>query len=336
MKTLALLALVSLFAAPSASTRSTATVKRGKDSRDRLDRPRLDARIDPLRQGVGGDHRPGPDELQREALVVGDGARGRRRRVGLPRTIAEQRAAAARVVVARRRPVRARARQDPRCGKAPSRLDRAPRVQHRHRQAAQGGRTTRPGGGRGGSTTVTGLPGGGFKVVHRTSRGGVEDTTTVTMNADGSSVVERVARRWAGRRSCRAVQSHRLRRQRQRDRRLDRGRDRQWAQLDEQHRRPRQRWGREQRRERRGWSVDAATAVQGRYAAGAAERRRRWWQRRRRHIHGRQRGRQRAAARAELQPADDDLPTAPSPPPAFGSRRSSSRRWSTGTGWAPP
>jgi len=54
------------------------------------------------------------------------------------------------------------------------------------------GATTHPGGGRGGSTTVTGLPGGGFEVVHRSTRGGVEDTTTITMNADGSSVVERV------------------------------------------------------------------------------------------------------------------------------------------------
>ena len=50
------------------------------------------------------------------------------------------------------------------------------------------GGTTRPGG----STTVTGLPGGGFEVVHTTGQGGVKDTTTVTMNADGSSVVERV------------------------------------------------------------------------------------------------------------------------------------------------
>lgn len=51
------------------------------------------------------------------------------------------------------------------------------------------GKTTRPGRG----ASVTGLPGGGFRVILDLTRdGGVSDTITVTMNPDAHSIVERV------------------------------------------------------------------------------------------------------------------------------------------------
>jgi len=188
MKTLALLSLLSFIAAPSSPTRSSATVKRGKTAvTAATDRGKTRVSI---RSGK-----------QSAAIIVQGPAKCSAERLSavLAREVADN-AAAFRGLSMRGASLRLGSSwQDTdrferglgqilATGKFRAGAIEIPGFSMNIGQPPGAGGTTRPGG----STTVRGLPGGGFDVVHTTSRGGVNDTTTVTMNADGSSLVERV------------------------------------------------------------------------------------------------------------------------------------------------
>ena len=188
MKTLALLSLLSFVAAPSTSTRSSATVKRGRTAvtaATNRGKTRISIRSGKQSAAIVVQ---GPLECSAERLSsvmareVADNAaafrghsmRGASLRLGSSWEDTGRFERGLGQILA--------------TGKFRSGAIEIPGFSIDIGQPPGSGGTRRPGG----STTVTGLPGGGFEVVHGTTKGGVKDTTTVTMNADGSSVVERV------------------------------------------------------------------------------------------------------------------------------------------------
>lgn len=188
MKTLALLSLLSFVVAPSSPTRSSATVKRGKTAvTAATDRGKTRVSI---RSGK-----------QSASIIVQSPAKCSAQRLSavMAREVADN-AAAFRGLSMRGASLRLGSSWEDTgrferglgqilaTGKFKSGAIEIPGFSMNIGEPPGAGGTRRAGG----STTVRGLPGGGFEVVHTTSRGGVKDTTTVTMNADGSSLVERV------------------------------------------------------------------------------------------------------------------------------------------------